>query len=262
MRAMTQVDASASPTALSQYFSLRAQLLGQPYALRRLCYRDVVRAGEVLAGGPQAIRIYGMPPWVWHRLGIRIVSRTAVELTRDEQAAFLASAVARTFAENGIAVSAVVDPFLGSGNLLFHLAAKIPTARAVGIENNSEIFCTTRANLRIVRWARWARAIEMVRDDWRAVAGLAGIGPALYAVHPPWGDAFTPAGLDLRETSPPVPAILAALPRPAFALIPMQVRTVPASIDAIEAVAAVLPTLRSGVANIDEALSYRLLALC
>jgi hypothetical protein len=105
------------------------------------------------------------------------------------------------------------------------------------------------------------RPIVLAQDDWTAIANLAGIGPSLYVVHPPWGEAYTDAGLDLRRTSPPVPEILAALPRPAFALVQMQVRTVPASIDAIAGDATLLPTLRSGVASIDSVLDYRLLAL-
>lgn len=235
------------------YFAARTILLSPRYALQPLEYDDVLLAGHHLTGDRQGLRIYDMAPSQWHPLGIRIAGRTAVELTRDEHAAFIADAAAQTIEASGAAIPAIVDPFVGSGNLLFHLARRFPAARAVGIDNSSEISRATASNFN-----RLQVAAELMLDDWTAMPRIVA---ALYVVCPPWGDAFGPDGLDLRRTTPPVPDILAALPRPGYALVQMKTDTVSASIDAIDVGNTALPTLRSGNPDIDRLMTYRLLVL-
>ena len=74
-----------------------------------------------------------MGTWAWYSLGIRISGRTAVEVTRDPQARFLARAAADTLREHGHEIGTVVDPFVGSGNVLYHLVRQPKAERVASV---------------------------------------------------------------------------------------------------------------------------------
>jgi hypothetical protein len=169
---------------------------------------EVQRYGIDSYGDADYVSIYGMPPAVWHSMGIRLLGRTAVECTRDE----LGGTIARDVAS--IAASAshtretlVVDLFAGSGNTLYWLLRHLPGARALGFELDAGVFDLTRQNL-----AALTLDIDILNTDY--VSGLASVHAAhdqllVMFIAPPWGTALSKtSGLDLRRTEPPIADIV------------------------------------------------------
>ena len=243
-------------------------MLNPPWDRKQLTLREIRRAGHVLAGDPNDLRIFGMAPIAWYALGIRILGRTAVEVTRDQHAGFLAKSVAHTLASEGHRISDIIDPFVGSGNLLYHLLRATKATRGCGLDINADIIALTERNfsrLRLLRKLRHAR-LTFLRRDWSQSPSCIENRATLVIVCPPWGDAFDEAGLDLRKTKPPVPDVLQTLrgrmrSGPIFALIQTHPSMVTESVDAIKQDYTALPTIKSGDPAIFERIDYILLRL-
>ncbi len=101
-----------------------------------LALADVNQAGLAFFGDADAIRLYGMRPSQYLRAGCRLLGRTAVEACLDQPAVQLAQALRATV---GNVQPAIVDLFLGSGNLLSHLARACRAPRAIGFEADREV---------------------------------------------------------------------------------------------------------------------------
>jgi hypothetical protein len=192
---------------------VRREFLSPPLSVRKLGLRETWRAARDLSGDSRDLRLFGMSTLTWFSLGIRIFGRTAVEVTRDPQAKFLALAVADTLRQNGHEIQNVVDPFVGSGNMLYHFVKETKAKHAVGVDLDHEILDLTRRNFARMRRIGRLRdvTVELLEGDWSGSLSFLGDETTLVIVAPPWGEAFSEHGHDLRKTEPPIRPILEAL---------------------------------------------------
>lgn len=203
---------------IRRYLRVRQTLLDRPLATQVLDLNQLHKAAQDLCGDSEDLRVYGMETDEWYQMGIRILGRTVVEAIRDPQAAFIAASVASSVEAEALKEAVLVDLFVGSGNLLHHFIRKTKPSRAVGFDIDPTVLALTASNFRTLsrKEPRDATRTEFIVGDWRA--GLktmkteAEEGKTVVAlVDPPWGEAYTHEGLDLRRTSPPIPVILRAL---------------------------------------------------
>src|SRR6185436_852046 len=90
---------------------------------------EIRRYGSDSFADPDYVTIYGLRPDEWHARGVRLLGRTAVELTRDRLAERIGRDIAA--AMRGLARSTgtlVIDLFAGSGNTLFWIVRQIAGA--------------------------------------------------------------------------------------------------------------------------------------
>ncbi len=136
--------------------------------------------------------------------GLRVLGRPALECTKDPHPAAVAELIAELRRPSGQRPM-VVDLFCGSGTIGHHLGRRLghPVHAA---ERDPLVHATTRHNL-----ARLGSSVALHQADYRELLTAL---PAYsecdtYVVDPPWGAAaFTPDGLDLTRTAPPVPELL------------------------------------------------------
>jgi len=209
-----------------------------------------------------------MGPLAWYVLGFRILGRTAVEVTRDQHAQFLARSVAGTLDSHGYRIADLIDPFVGSGNLLYHFLLATKASRGVGLDINADVLALTERNFSRLHLLGRLRhtSVTFRRQDWSQSPSYIENRATLVIVHPPWGDAFNKAGLDLRKTTPPVSEILQTLRRragtaPIFAMIQIHPMMVTASLEAIKRDYVVLTTVKSDDPAIADRVDYVLLRL-
>lgn len=214
----------------------RAMLLG-PKRATVLDADELVEASQGLYGDPDHLRIYGLSPRQFFARGVRILGRTAVECTTDPHAEAIALAIEAHMSSAGHARFSLVDLFVGSGNLLFHFAARTSADPVVGFERDAKIFALTRDNLAIMG-SRAALYHAGFRDGLESLH-LPVDRPCVVCLHPPWGGGFSfDEGLDLRRTEPPtdevLDAVYACLPAPrVIVLHHIHERMVEASIEAV-----------------------------
>lgn len=252
----------------SAYLTARRRLLSSPWDNKRLTIREIRRAGWELAGNPTDLRIFGLNPLAWYVLGVRILGRTAVELTRDLHAEFVAVSVAQTLASRAPRITDVIDPFVGSGNLLFHLLRATGANRGVGLDSNEAALNLTKRNFSRLRSIGRLKAanVDIRLQDWSHAIACLQDRPTLVAVSPPWGPALDSRGLDLRKTAPPVIDILEQLSRqaraaPIFALIHTYPVMVAESVEAVRRDYVTLPTVKSDDPAISTHIDYLLVRL-
>jgi hypothetical protein len=192
------------------YFAFRDRLLG-PLRNRFLTPDQLCEAGRLMCGRPEDLSLYGVPAPEMEARGIRILGRTAVECTKDPHPAAVAAVIAEietaTPGTGGEAM--VVDLFCGSGNFGHHLGRCLKRP-VYASELDPVVHAACRRNL-----DRVGSTVDLRLADYR---DLLGVLPArserdVYLVEPSWGPAFTPEGLDLTRTSPPVPEIVRDIQR-------------------------------------------------
>lgn len=250
------------------YFSARSRLLSPPLNHKQLSPGEIWRAGRALADDPSDLRLFGMHPLVWYALGFRVLGRTAVEVTRDKQSMFLARSAADTLGSNGFSVADVIDPFVGSGNLFFHVLRAVHASRGVGLDTNGAVVDLTKRNFsRLRRLGRLGvESLELHEQDWTHAADYLESRPTLVVIDPPWGEGFDAHGLDLRKTAPPVSEILEALSRrvgeaPVFVMIKIHPMMVAESVEEIKKEYYSFPTLKSDDPDVSSRVDYVLLRL-
>ncbi|MGZ5920774.1 MAG: hypothetical protein ACXWLJ_05930 [Rhizomicrobium sp.] len=260
-------DTATTSEAPSGYFVARQNLLTPPLNAKKLTLREVRHAGWALAGNPNDLSIYGMRPLLWYPLGIRILGRTAVELTRDLHAFFVATQVAKTLAQKGFRISDVIDPFAGSGNLLFHMLRATKARRGIGFDLG-DVSDLTQRNFARLRWTGRLGLTDVAlhKQDWSHSADHLQGRPTVVLISPPWGQALTPEGLDLRRTAPPVLTVLEKLRAstrgtPTFAVVQTFPRMAEESVTEITRRYEALPTVRSDNPAINGSIDYLLLRL-
>jgi hypothetical protein len=205
----------------------------------------------------------------WYALGVRISGRTAVEVTRDAQAQFLARAATQTLQEHGHRVRVVVDPFVGSGNLLYHLLRATGAERGIGVDADPGVLALTRRNFaRLRRLGRTGGASIELRDgDWAQSVAFSYDDPTVVIVAPPWGPAYGEDGLDLRKSTPPVPGLLAEISAGAggrgsiFALVHTVPHVVEESVEEIRGSYSVFETKRPDDPAVAARIDYLLVQL-
>ena len=251
-----------------RYLTARSEYLAPPLSASRLSLREVWSAAERLSGDRGDIRLFGLPTLGWWAIGVGILGRSAIEATRDPQARFLAEAVTTTLRENGHEITDVIDPFVGSGNVLYHFVKATGATNGTGIELDSTISVLTQRNFEALR--RWRRLrgarVSIHHGDWCRTAEFLTNRPTLIVLSPPWGDAFDLEGLDLRATEPPIGHLLARLAQiegdgPVFVAVMTFPKIVRQSLDEIVAAYATLPTLRPREAGVASRIDYLLLRL-
>jgi predicted RNA methylase len=200
------IEAETSQQAA--YFALRERLLG-PQRHAVLTTDELCEVGRVMHGDPEGMSLYGIPAPRMAAHGLRVLGRTAVECTSDPQPARIAAAVAAlpAYAPDSKTAPIVADLFCGSGNV-GHQVSLILQRPGYGSELDPIVHAATRHNLAAIE-----SPFTLLAGDYRDLLQAA---PALhpddlFIVEPPWGDAFTTAGLDLALTRPPVPEILSAI---------------------------------------------------
>jgi hypothetical protein len=250
------------------YWEVRQELLSSPLATETLGLRGTRLAARMLSGDPRDLRLFGMGTLVWYSLGIRISGRTAVEVTRDPQAKFLARAAADTLRDHGHEIGTVVDPFVGSGNVLHHLVRTTKAERGIGIDANRNVVDLTRRNFaRLGRLGKLGDTrIELHEGDWSRTVELSYTDASLVVLHPPWGEAYTDEGLDLRRTVPPILELLAEISRaggdhPLFALVHTVPHVVDESVDEIRRTYETFATVRPDDPEVAARIDYLLVRL-
>lgn len=188
------------------YFALRADLLG-PSRTRTLAGHELMEVGRLVYGDADQMSLYGVPSSRMAERGLRLLGRTAIECSVDAYSAAVADRVAgccpgAPAPEPG---AFVADLFCGSGNMGFHLGRRLGLAVHAS-DLDPLVHDHTRHNLTAL-----GIDIDLQLLDYRDMLGKLGAASPqdTYVVEPPWGPAFTPLGLDLAATSPPVPQILA-----------------------------------------------------
>ncbi|GAA2460313.1 hypothetical protein [Streptomyces macrosporus] len=198
------MNASQEPDRAA-LFALRNRLLG-PLRNRFLTTDQLCEAGRLMCGRPEGLSLYGIPAPEMEARGLRILGRTAVECTKDPHPATVAGAIAEIEATTPEAdgEAMVVDLFCGSGNFGHHLGRRLRRP-VYASELDPIVHEAGRRNL-----DRVGSAVDLRLADYRDLLDAL---PArserdVYIVEPSWGPAFTPDGLDLTRTSPPVPEII------------------------------------------------------
>jgi hypothetical protein len=252
----------------SPYFAARRRFLNPPWDRKQLTYREVRHAGWELANNPHDLRLFGMHPLAWYCLGIRICGRTAVEVTRDRHAEFLGRSVAKTLSGIGQRIADVVDPFVGSGNLLCHMVRATKANRAVGLDNSKDVMDLTRRNFARLRAFGRLRLddLQLHQDNWTACDAYVENRPTLIIVAPPWGDAFDACGLDVRKTAPPMNDVLKCLANRTttasiFAMLQIHPLMVQESVEELKRTYNSFPSVNSDDSDIATRVDYLLLRL-
>lgn len=206
-----------------EYHLYRESLLATR-ADEELTLADIQDYGSRFVGESDYLRLYGMTPDEYTARGVRLLGRTMIECCIDQYSAVIAAAAARWCPRREDAPPVgVLDPFVGSGNLLFHVARACGAGLALGFEAHAGVCGRTRQNFERIGFSAavhhdsHTRALSELRarPDWRWVVILC----------PPWGEAFQhELGLDLQRTSPPIRELMddfcppASGPAPVFVI--------------------------------------------
>ena len=168
---------------------------------------EVQKFGADSFSDPDYVCIYGMPPTGWYGRGVRLLARTTVEAVRDKLGEMIGRDVASvTRHAPPTARFAVIDPFAGSCNGLGWILRHVRNAQGIGFELDGTIFDMTRRNLALLDMP-----IELIQGDYRSLLGTHRFPADHHIVAflaPPWGDALSETGLDLRRTKPPIDGIV------------------------------------------------------
>jgi hypothetical protein len=167
---------------------------------------QLCEAGRLIYGSPGGLSLYGLPAPRMEGAGIRLLGRTTIECCVDAYAVAVADALAahHTTLPGDGEQPLLVDLFCGSGNFSLPFAQRLGTT-VQAAELDPCVYEATRHNL-----ATAGAATVVHQVDYRDLLGKLPSRSVrdTYFVEPPWGPAFTPEGLDLTRTSPPVPEIL------------------------------------------------------
>jgi predicted RNA methylase len=242
-----------------RYLATRQLLLEGRLATEVLDLRQIRECARKLSGDPDDLSLYGLATPDWYSRGIRLTGRTVIELTRDSQARFIAESVTATLSAEGCPIATVVDLFVGSGNLLYHVLRTIGAPSALAVDANGVILNMTKHNYQKLELdgMKPPAQIQFIEGDWREALGrlasdipASGVpdkGAVLALVDPPWGAGYSREGLDLRLTHPPVLEILNALSeRGGGGLVYAVVKTIPQLVtESLQAIAECYPVLES-----------------
>ena len=171
-----------------------------------LTLAEVKRYGLDSFADADYISIYGMPPEEWHRRGIRVLGRTAVECTRDalgDRVGLDVASVAKRMPSHEFVV---IDPFAGSCNTLFWILRHLPNSEGIGFESDQQVFALTHRNLAAI-----GQRIDLVHGEYVTLL------EDLHVPHDRGIVAFVAIdevnGLDLCSTTPPITEVIDQISR-------------------------------------------------
>ncbi|MEM7802782.1 MAG: hypothetical protein AAF633_26565 [Chloroflexota bacterium] len=193
--------------------ALRDRLLG-PDRHRRLELDDLLSTGDLILGDAYEMSLYGLKPEAFVDQNLALVGRTAIECKVDAHCEPVADQLAaicrdRHFANRKITV---LDPFLGSGNLLYHTACRLNAEEAIGAEKDLAVSIATAHNFTALNFDASVINGPMAETD---VMDIPEEHLVVLLIDPPWGTGhslFT-EGLDLSRTEPPVKEVMASFKR-------------------------------------------------
>jgi hypothetical protein len=191
----------------------RALLLHGAKRNEVLTLEEVQRYGVDSFADAEYVRIYGMPPAEWYSRGIRLLGRTAVECTRDALGDLIGRDIAALAATMPLTSGfVVIDPFTGSCNTLYWILRHLANAEGIAFELDPRVYALSNRNI-----AALDQKIELVQGDYQTLLESRRV-PAdrgvIVFVAPPWGTALDArAGLDLRQTTPPISEIISSIGR-------------------------------------------------
>lgn len=182
---------------------LRTRLLGE---LRHteLSLQELREAGEVFYQNSDDIGLYGLSPSELKEKECKIVGRTAVECKIDGQCRFISERLPAVLRSNYTEFDklSIIDLFLGSGNLLYHITSRLNARIAIGFEADPEVFRRTQHNFNRIGFQ--ANIFERTYQP-QDLMTIPHDHIAIVILDPPWGRGFTfTNGLDLAQTDPPV----------------------------------------------------------
>lgn len=171
---------------------------------------ELLEIGTILYGNGQGASLYKMCPEQLERDGLQIFARTGIEVLYDPFAIPIFDRVAEVIKHRFPSKSVVaIDPFLGSGNQLYHLAKSTQATDIFGFDNNPRIYEQTVRNFKKLHfnatcWCQDYSAVSnFVQPDSNA--------QQLFVINlsPPWADGFDHyTGLKLDKTSPPLKSLI------------------------------------------------------
>eukprot|EP00762_Andalucia_godoyi_P006185 ANDGO_01631.mRNA.1 hypothetical protein len=186
-----------------------------------LSQADAEAFARGIYGSVDAFSLFGIPCSEFSKHGISVPGRTLIESTTDVLASASAQYVYSVFGNGQLGtVAGIIDPFLGSGNILLHLVREFsttlaPGTLALGIEldkNVAEFASSSFVKLGFSNVARivpgdYRHVLKSHVDDLaRATAAQAKKveNPiCIVFLAPPWASGFSfECGLDLRRTEP------------------------------------------------------------
>lgn len=182
---------------------LRARLLGERRH-KELSLQELREAGEVFYQNPDDIGLYGLSPYELTEKECKIVGRTAVECKIDGQCRFISERLPAVLSKHYTEFDklSVIDLFLGSGNLLYHITSRLNAQNALGFEADPEVFRLTQHNFNRIGFQ--ANIFERTYQP-QDLMEIPHDHIAIVILDPPWGHGFTfQNGLNLAQTDPPV----------------------------------------------------------
>lgn len=167
---------------------------------------ELCDAGRLIYGEPQGFSLYDVPAPDMIPQGFRFLCRTTIECCIDAYSSAVAEKL--TEIEDDFGEAIIVDLFCGSGNFGYHLHKRLGRP-VIATELDPDVFDATAHNFNLLH-ARSNVDIRLKFMDYREMLSSHSLSSRndVYLVEPPWSAAFTPEGLDLTKTFPPVKEIL------------------------------------------------------
>lgn len=193
-------DFRGDDMAGADYFhDLRAELLG-PLRDEPLTAREMRLIAIMQRGGVDQFSVYGRDIAALARDQVTILGRTVLECMTDDECRQVVDLVLHHRRTEQVDQPWAAELFCGSGNLTFHLS-QAGRHTCVATDTSPAVFEATSSNLKALGctadvahldYGQLVQQCQPRSDD------------DLFVIDPPWGPAFTAAGLNLGTTSPPV----------------------------------------------------------
>ena len=166
--------------------------------------KDLHEAGEIIFGNRDQIGFYGLSPAEFISRGCTVLGRSVIEGKINHHAAQVLTSLSAVINRHyrDYKNIAVLDLFLGTGNLLYFTATGLHTNIRFGFETDRKVRNCTRNNFRTIGFNAEIIPRNFSTDDSRSVSSE---HLAVILIDPPWGEAFRfTSVLQLDKTEPPV----------------------------------------------------------
>ncbi|GFF77489.1 hypothetical protein IFM61392_08464 [Aspergillus lentulus] len=204
-----------------RYFAFRDLMLGL-YRDQLATAKQLCMAGELIYGDESWFSLYGLTASELAAHDFNILGRTVVEASIDAHVDALAMQFQNLMgmpAEPELGPGnkgqgAIFDLFCGSGNISYHVGCRLGCP-VFASEMDPSVYKATLHNLSLLRKTSKSTVpvnFQLFLTDYRKLLANIPTDPHptdIYIIEPPWGPAFTDAGLDLTQTSPSVKDIVA-----------------------------------------------------